>query len=94
MPNRRPPIDSELHLTVTRSFTQLPWVSMEADLILRLKTRILSKTRHSDAATAAADIPRPGPRGWHAVASAGGSTTLWRRRGRLATVSSLQRGGR
>ena len=65
-------------------------------MILRLKTSIPSKTRDSDAATAAADGPRlrPGPRGWHAVASAGGSTTLWRRRGRLATVSSIQRDGR
>ena len=63
-------------------------------MIQRLKTSVLSKPRDSDAATAVADGQRPGPSGWHAVASASGSTTLWRRRGRLATVSSLRRGDR
>jgi hypothetical protein len=66
---------------------------MEASVILHLKTTVPAKSRDSDAVRAAAGGPRApsGSRGWQAVVSAGGSTTLWRRRGRIASVRAVRR---
>jgi hypothetical protein len=65
---------------------------MEASVILHLKTTVPAKSRDSDAVRAAAGPRAPsGSRGWQAVVSAGGSTTLWRRRGRIASVRAVRR---
>jgi len=59
-------------------------------VILHPKTTVPTKARDSDAVRSEAAGPRApsGSRGWHAVVSAGGTTTLWRRRGRIAAVRS------
>lgn len=62
-------------------------------MILHPKTTVPAKTRESDAVRSDADGPRApsGSRGWQAVVSAGGKTTLWRRRGRIAAVRAAHR---
>lgn len=53
---------------------------------LRPKTTASPNAGEGEVVVDAADGPRApsGTRGWHAVASPNGSTTLWRRRGRVA----------
>ncbi|MEQ9333996.1 hypothetical protein [Thalassobaculum sp.] len=53
---------------------------------LRPKTTASPKAREGEVDLDAADGPRApsGTRGWQAVAAPDGSTTLWRRRGRVA----------
>ncbi len=56
---------------------------------LHPKTAGSPKARGGEALVDAAEGPRApsGTRGWQAVASPGGSMTLWRRRGRISGLS-------
>lgn len=69
---------------------RFPTASVEAAMILRPKPAAPSKTTVADSADGAARGPRApsGTRGWQVAGSPDGTTTLWRRRGRLATLST------
>lgn len=65
-------------------------------MVSRLKTTEASKFQAGAGAFAVGEGPHApaGTRGWHAVDSAGGSTTLWRRRGRIAPIRPRRRDDR
>jgi hypothetical protein len=69
-------------------------LSMEATMVQRQKHAAFSVRPDGGALQSLADKrrPSPGTEGWHAVISADGSTTLWRRRGRIASVSAVRHG--
>lgn len=61
-------------------------------MILRPKPGAQAKTHFADSDQPAATGPRvpSGTQGWKVAVSPQGTTTLWRRRGRLASVSRLR----
>lgn len=64
-----------------------------AAMFLRPKTSNSPKSQSGDTVFAVSDGPHApsGSRDWQATASAEGSTTLWRRRGRIAPAPSVRR---
>ena len=67
-----------------------PTAPVEAAMILRPKPAAPSKPALADAADGPARGPRApaGTRGWQVAGSPDGTTTLWRRRGRLTTLQT------
>ena len=62
-------------------------------MILRLKFNNRLDKQSADAVVASGNGPRApsGARGWQAVVSPAGSTTLWRPRGRIASGADSRR---